>query len=458
MTSLIIAVNRASRATVAAAANLTQTTTQFGTGTGTTLGLSNTNVYALTSDNSIYIMPPGTTRFFRLAKVTDLNGGNLIGIDFRPADKTPTTVYGLTDTGSIYKINLSPFTGYLGATTLVSTLSPRFVGGFQSLMDFNPVVNALRIIGDNDDNFAVVNANGGNLNQTTPQTRLAYVAGDPNAGVDPNITAGAYNNNYAGATTTIFYMLDHDLDTLVTIANTTNGSSATGGGQLKTIGQLFTTNTNTPLNIAPTAGIDIFTDPNGVEILMGISGTTVFALNTSQINKSLPVGQTQNLGVASFVAATGDGDIPPTGGFIDIAVPPYAGPSPTPTPTPTPTSSATPAPTPSSSPSGTKCVVSYVVTSQFSGGFVTNVTIQNNTGINLNGWNLAFSFSGNQNVTSFWNSTLTQSAQNVKFGSVNYNANFPNNTSVNLGFQATFSGTNATPTNFALNGIPCVRR
>ena len=39
---------------------------------------------------------------------------------------------------------------------LVSTLSPRFAGGYQSLMDFNPMVNALRLIGSNDQNFAVV--------------------------------------------------------------------------------------------------------------------------------------------------------------------------------------------------------------------------------------------------------------------------------------------------------------
>jgi hypothetical protein len=72
-------------------------------------------------------------------------------------------------------------------------------------MDFNPVVNALRFIGSNDQNIAVVNANGGNLNQTVQQTRLQYAAGDASAGVDPNITAGAYTNNFAGAIQTTFF-------------------------------------------------------------------------------------------------------------------------------------------------------------------------------------------------------------------------------------------------------------
>lgn len=109
----------------------------------------------------------------------------------------------------------------------------------ESLMDFNPAVNALRLIGSNDQNFAVVNANGGNLNQTAVQTALAYAPGDANAGRDPNVTAGAYNNNVPNTPQTIFYMIDYDLDTLVTIAPPLGArGSNTGGGQLRTIGPL----------------------------------------------------------------------------------------------------------------------------------------------------------------------------------------------------------------------------
>src|SRR5215475_6324744 len=212
----------------------------------TGVALPKTSIYALNADNTIYVLLPGTTSFIRLARVTGVNG-NLIGIDFRVADGQ---LYALTDTGSIYTISLSPTK--LGAATLVSNLSPRFAGGFQSLFDFNPVINAIRAMGSNDQNFAVVNANGGNLNSTVVQTTVAYAAGDVNAGKDPNLSGGAYTNNFAGATVTLFYGIDYDLDTLVTIQPATpGGSSNTGGGQLQTIGNLVTPG-GARINLSPT--------------------------------------------------------------------------------------------------------------------------------------------------------------------------------------------------------------
>jgi len=135
------------------------------------------------------------------------------------------------------------------------------------------------------------------------------------------------------------------------------------------------------------------------------------------------------------------------GGFIDIAVAPGA-PAPTPTPTPTPT----PAPV-----NGAKCTVNYTVTGQWDVGFNTTINIQNNTGTALNGWNFTWSFPGNQKITSFYNSSITQSGQAVKASNVNFNANFPNSGSYLIGFTASYSGTNPIPNNFALNGVPCTR-
>jgi hypothetical protein len=270
-----------------------------------------------------------------LVRITNIDGV-LIGLDFRPADGSATSVYGLTSSSKIYLINLA--SNQLGATNLVSTLTPRFSGGFQSLMDFNPVANALRVIGSNDQNFAVVNANSGNLNQTAVQTSLAYAKGDVNAGVDPNITAGAYTNNFVGAANTIFYMIDYDLGTLVTISTrNATGNSNTGGGQLQTIGSIVDTSGN-PINIVPTAGFDIFTDTNRVNSLIGVSGQTFFTVDLNQINQSLALGTTQNVIARSVAMPPPSGDIPPTGVFIDVAVSPFPpAPAPTPTPTPTPT-------------------------------------------------------------------------------------------------------------------------
>src|SRR5215813_15012938 len=151
--------------------------------------LPKTNIYALNADNTIFVMAPGATSFTRLARVTQANG-NLIGIDFRVADGA---LYAVTDTGSIYTIDLSY--ANLGGVTLVSNLSTRFPSGYQSLMDFNPVLNAIRLIGSDNKNFAVVNSGGGNLNATAVQTSLTYGANDVNATVTPHVSAGAYTNN-----------------------------------------------------------------------------------------------------------------------------------------------------------------------------------------------------------------------------------------------------------------------
>jgi hypothetical protein len=298
--------------------------------TGVTLPKN--NIFLLNDDNVLFVLTPGATSFTRLVRVNRVNG-NLIGIDFRPADGNGNSLYGLTDTGNLYTIGL--VAPNVGVATLVGALSTRFAGGFQSLMDFNPVLNALRLIGTNDQNFALVNSSG-NLNVTAVQTGMAYAAGDANAGVDPNITGGTYSNNYAGAPNTLFYGIDYDLDTLVTISSVNaTGSSNTGGGQLQTIGRLVGPD-GAPINFSPTADLDMHTDASGVNTLVGINGRMIFTIDLAQLNPSLALGTTQNV-VAKAIPMV------EPGGFIDLAISPFAPAAPTPTPTPTPT----PAPTPS---------------------------------------------------------------------------------------------------------------
>jgi len=279
-------------------------------------GLPNRNIFALLSDNAFYVLVPGATQYRRLGRV-DTDGGNLIGIDFRPADGR---LYGLTDTGNIYTIAIS--TTAAGPATLVSTMNPRFTGGLCSLMDFNPVVNALRVAGCNDQNLAVVNSNGGNLNMTVAQTRYTYAAGDPNAGQDPELTGGAYDNNRNGAAATTYYVIDHDKDTLCTIATRSNGSSATATGVLKTIGGFIDYSGNR-LNMSPTSDLDIYTEVNGVNYLVGQTTRLLFTINLAAVNSNLPVGITQNVLVqrgAAGIQLPNNSIQPLSGGVFDIAV------------------------------------------------------------------------------------------------------------------------------------------
>ena len=51
-----------------------------------------TPIYALDTDNTLFVLVPGTTTFVRLVRVADAPvDGNLIGIDFRPAEGKTTT-------------------------------------------------------------------------------------------------------------------------------------------------------------------------------------------------------------------------------------------------------------------------------------------------------------------------------------------------------------------------------
>lgn len=289
------------------------------TGIARGVTLPRSNVYALTSDNALYVLKPGATQYVRGGRVDVSDGGNLIGIDFRPADGQ---LYGLTDRGGLYTINLS--SSYFGASTKVSTVNPRFTGGFGALVDFNPVLNALRIAGSNDQNIAVVNGtNGGNLNTTAVQTKFTYAQGDVNFGKDPEIVGGAYNNNFNGATSTLFYLVDHDLDTLVTISNkNATGSSNTGSGLLQTIGP-FVDEFGNALNMSPTTDFDIYTDSNGTNFLVGQTTRLLFSIDLSQIDPNLPLGRTQKLVVRRGQAAALPGsNAPLTGGVFDIAVVP----------------------------------------------------------------------------------------------------------------------------------------
>ena len=241
------------------------------------VNLQGIDLYGLDADNTIWIKKSCEGDFRRMIKVRPFSAGEaLIGIDFRPSDGQ---LYALSDTGNLYQVDVTP--PGRGNVVLVSAVNPRFAGGFQSLMDFNPVIDALRVIGSDDSNYAVLN-NAGNLNQTVLQASISYAAGDVNAGANPNLVGGAYTNNLVGAKTTLFYGIDFDKDILVTIAPGANGSSATGGGQLTTIGRLLRFDGN-PINITPTADVDIYTDANGVNTLIGVTGRTLFTLDLATV-------------------------------------------------------------------------------------------------------------------------------------------------------------------------------
>src|SRR6266508_4111354 len=272
-----------------------------------------TAIYALDTDNTLFVLWPGTTSFVRLARVPDGQVvGNLIGVDFRVSDGNNNRLYAETDRGRLYTIGLTPAT--LGQATLVSTLTPTFPSGYQSMMDFNPVIDAIRLIGSDALNYAVVKDANGILNTTAVQTSLTYNPNDVNKGVSPKVSAGSYNNNFIGATATIFYAIDYNLDSLVTIAPAAaGGRSAPGTGVLRTLGPLVTP-AGARIKVSPTADIDIYSPSNGTNRLVGVSGRTFFTIDLGQATGAAALGTQKNI-VTQGIPVNVD-----TGGrFIDVS-------------------------------------------------------------------------------------------------------------------------------------------
>ena len=100
------------------------------------------------------------------------------------------------------------------------------------------------------------------------------------------------------------------------------------------------------------------------------------------------------------------------------------------------------------------CRVVYTV-NQWSTGFTGDIALTNLGDPISNGWRLEWNFAGNQRVTQGWSGTFAQSGQHVTVTNPSWSTSFPTNQSVSLGFNAEYSGTNATPAQFTLNGTVC---
>jgi len=129
---------------------------------------------------------------------------------------------------------------------------------------------------------------------------------------------------------------------------------------------------------------------------------------------------------------------------------------PTHTPTVTPVNTVPPIPTASPTPVvGATCQVIYRISNQWQDGFTGDVTVHNLSSTPWNDWTVAWSFAGNQQITNLWNGAVTQSGQAVQVANAGWNGSVAAGGSTNFGFQAAYSGPNAIPTSFRVNGVPC---
>lgn len=190
---------------------------------------------ALTGDRTILVVERTKKRVVRQFQVA---GSALVGIDYRPADGQ---LYGVRTNGQVVTINIAN-----GTAALKSTLSQRLPSGVKGAIDFNPVVDRLRMVGSDGTNLRA-NVDDGSVLEDTD---ISYLAPNPFGGNKPSTLAVAYANSRAGTKTTLLYNIDGPTKALYL-------QLPANDGVLVPVGQLG-------VNVAPSVGFDIALDGKSI--------------------------------------------------------------------------------------------------------------------------------------------------------------------------------------------------
>ncbi|MGY3212538.1 DUF4394 domain-containing protein [Mucilaginibacter sp. HD30] len=198
--------------------------------------------YAINSANELVIFNPSTPAPITKPITGMAAGETVLGIDFRPSTGqlfalgSTSRLYILnTSSGAAAAVGVAPFTTLLSGTDF----------GF----DFNPTVDRVRIVSNTGQNLRI-----------NPNDGLVAAVDVTLSGTSPSITAAAYTNNFAGATTTVLYDIDTQANKLVK-------QDPPNAGTLVDVG---------PLGVTVTAanGFDIGSKSGTAYALLNVGGTT----------------------------------------------------------------------------------------------------------------------------------------------------------------------------------------
>lgn len=172
--------------------------------------LTGTLGYALNANNFLLSFDAAQPAIIREAvPVTGITlNQSIVGMDFRPATGELYALGYNAGTGESQLYTINTMTG--AATAINATPTILALGGTQVGVDFNPVVDKIRVVSANNMNYRL------NTDGTLFFTDLAlnYGAGDMNAGMDPQVGAAGYTNSFAGTATTSLYVVDNALNIL----------------------------------------------------------------------------------------------------------------------------------------------------------------------------------------------------------------------------------------------------
>jgi hypothetical protein len=253
------------------------------------------NSFAVTSSGRLMHFDkeePG--RFSWAVDLSGLGSENVVALDIRPADNQ---LYALTNAAKLYTID--PMTG---AATAKATLiadptdtTNAFTGlsGSEFGIDFNPVVDRLRITSNTGQNLRV-NVDTGEVT-TDPAIN----------GMSSGYTAIAHNNNVKPACRTTMYAIDPTSNRFLTQGFNDGAAQGVGG-----VG----------FDVTATGGFDVATDAAGVSTGLAIltnggqSGMYTIDLSSGEATAARAVVGPLNPGetIKSFTVSTLDKDSPAT--------------------------------------------------------------------------------------------------------------------------------------------------
>jgi Domain of unknown function (DUF4394) len=158
--------------------------------------------------------------------VTGLAAGDTLkAIDYRPATGALYAIATDVSNAAVRTYTINPATG---AATTIGGLVPLPTPAVAWDINFNPTVDRIRVVNDQDEN-ARLHPDFGSL-----------AADDTNLTAGATVEAVAYTNPFAGATTTTLYALNQASSSLATIGGL-NGAPSPNGGVVTDVGPLGVT-------------------------------------------------------------------------------------------------------------------------------------------------------------------------------------------------------------------------
>jgi hypothetical protein len=223
---------------------------EIGTFASPVIGIAfktNPIAFAATATNELFRFNPTNATSSSVAFMGLNASETIVGLDFRPAT---ATLYAVSNQSRLLTVNTA--SGQL--TQVGSTLTPAFSGtsfGF----DFNPTVDRIRVVSNT----------GQNLRLHPDLGTVVFTDGNLNPGT-PSANAAAYTNNFAGATTTVLYVIDSETNMLYT-------QNPPNAGTLIPVGALG-------FDVDASSGFDIGGSSSAAFALLKVNNvTSVYSIN-----------------------------------------------------------------------------------------------------------------------------------------------------------------------------------